>query len=79
VFERGHVYHATEREKHSVTVCHGWTLGELEAFTFDGLSEGLCGACGEVSGNYETDATDSLCPCCDKPKVTSALVLAGMV
>lgn len=79
VFERGHVYHATHREKHNVTVCHGWTLGDLEAFTFDGLSEGLCGACGEVSGNHETDATDNWCPCCDKPKVTSALKLAGMI
>jgi hypothetical protein len=79
VFERGHVYSATKREKHSVTVCHGWTLGDLESFTYDGLSEGLCGACGEVSGNHEPDATNNWCPGCEELKVTSALVLAGMI
>jgi len=78
VFERGHVYHSW-REKDKDTVCHGWTMGDLESFTYEGLSEGLCGACGEVSGNHEPDATNNWCPCCDKQKVTSALVLAGII
>ena len=60
-------------------ICHGWTMADLEAFLYGGMSEGLCGACGEVSGNHEPDATNNWCPCCDAKKVTSALVLAGVI
>jgi len=71
--------HARSARFSEETVCHDWTMRDLETFTYNGLAEGLCGACGEVSGNHETDATNNWCPCCDKKKVTSALVLAGLI
>ena len=58
---------------------HNWTYVELMSFAIDGTSEGLCGACGEVSGNHEPDAVGNWCPCCGEKKVTSALVMAGMI
>jgi len=61
------------------TVCHDWTMKDLEIMLFDGLSEGLCGACGEVSGHHEGDARANHCPHCGKNKVSSALVLAGLI
>ena len=58
---------------------HNWTYVELTSFAMDGVSEGLCGACGEVSGNHEPDAVGNWCPCCGEKEVTSALVMAGMI
>ena len=61
------------------TYIHDWTYNDLIQFIIDGISEGLCSACGEVSGNHEPDAHNNWCPCCGEKKVTSALVMAGMV
>jgi len=61
------------------TYIHNWTYNELMHFVVDGISEGLCGACGEVSGNHEPDARTNCCPYCGEKEVTSALVMAGMV
>jgi NADH pyrophosphatase NudC (nudix superfamily) len=58
---------------------YNWTYVELTSFAMDGISEGLCGACGEVSGNHEPDARNNWCPCCGEKEVTSALVMAGMI
>lgn len=61
------------------TYIHNWTYNDLMRFAVDGISEGLCGACGEVSVCPETDARNNWCPCCGEKKVTSALVMAGMI
>jgi len=60
------------------TVCHGWTMRDLEIM-LNGDAEGLCGGCGEVSGPHEPDARANWCPVCSECKVTSALVLAGLI
>ena len=70
--------HARSARFSEETVCHDWTMKDLEMM-LNGPAEGLCGACGEVSGPHEPDAHDNWCPCCDKKKVTSALVLAGLI
>jgi len=61
------------------TYIYNWTYDELIHFFIDGISEGLCGACGEVSGNHELDAVGNWCPYCGEKEVTSALVMAGRV
>ena len=71
--------HSRKPEFSTKLVCHGWSMRDLEIMLTYGRVEGLCGACGEVSDPHEPDARANCCPCCGEKKVTSALVLAGLI